>query len=155
MSPTKLSCILLVDDNDDTNYFHKLLLQELDLSDLVVEAIDGREGLEYFKENKFIPSDSTDPASEPKLAKPNLVFLDVNMPKMDGWEFLDEFERLPPRKQGDTIFVMLSSHFDSEDEQVALSHECVKVYMEKPLTQKKLSFILEAYFPMPDSLPMV
>ena len=146
---------MLVDDNDDTNYFHKLLLQELDLSELVVEAMDGTAGLEYFKKDKFIPSNPNDPASEPILVKPDLVFLDVNMPKMDGWEFLEEFERLPPRKQGNTIFVMLSSHFDTEDEQLALSHDCVKVYMEKPLTQKKLNFILEAYFPMPDHLPMV
>lgn len=155
MSPTKLSCILLVDDNDDTNYFHKLLLQELDLADTVIESIDGMEGLEYFREDKFIPANQNALTSELVLIKPDLVFLDVNMPKMDGWEFLEEFERLPPRQQGNTVFVMLSSHFDTEDEQLALSHECVKVYMEKPLTQKKLNFILEAYFPMPDRLPMV
>ena len=155
MAPTKLSCILLIDDNTDTNYFHRLLLKELELSELVVECRDGEMGLEYFEEEQLHPLDVEDPQSERVLVKPELVFLDVNMPRMDGWEFLEEFERLPPRKQGQTIFVMLSSHFDPEDEERALSHECVKVYMEKPLTEKKLNFILESYFPVPEGLTLV
>ena len=140
MAYKNLSQILLVDDNDDTNFFHKLILEELALAEHVREALDGLEALAFFE------ADPSPNSSDAGIHRPELVFLDVNMPKMNGWEFLEAFQELPEERREGVVIVMLSSHHDLEDEQKALSFESVQVYMEKPLTDKKLRWIMKSFF---------
>lgn len=63
-----------------------------------------------------------------------LILLDINMPGMDGFEFLDAFDRLPAAQRGDTAVVVMSSSPLESDRQRALAHGVVKDYLVKPLT---------------------
>ena len=70
---------------------------------------------------------------------PDAILLDLNMPAMDGWQFLDEFMLLPIKKEI-SIFIMTSS-IDPVDIEMAKKYKIVKDYVEKPITSKKLDVL--------------
>lgn len=73
---------------------------------------------------------------------PEVILLDINMPVMDGWQFLDEFIKIDPPKEI-TIYI-ISSSIDPSDVQRAKSYERVSKYLIKPITVDKLRSILTA-----------
>ncbi len=75
---------------------------------------------------------------------PTILFLDINMPTMSGWEFLDKFERLDENIKEQFKIYMMSSSIDSADKQKASDHKSVVDYIEKPLSEETVLFILEA-----------
>ena len=72
---------------------------------------------------------------------PDLILLDINMPIMDGWEFLDEFSNLTYSK--DISVIILTSSINPEDREKAKKYKDVKGFMSKPITKDKLDQILE------------
>ena len=70
---------------------------------------------------------------------PDAILLDLNMPVMDGWQFLDEFVLLPIKKEI-SVFIMTSS-IDPVDIDMAKKYKIVKDYVEKPITSKKLDLL--------------
>ena len=70
---------------------------------------------------------------------PDAILLDLNMPVMDGWQFLDEFVLLPIKKEI-SVFIM-SSSIDPVDIEMAKKYKIVKDYVEKPITTKKLDVL--------------
>ena len=130
---TKMKCILLVDDDDDDNYFHKMVIDEMEITDHIEVVFNGLEALAYLKdENK---------------PKPDLVFLDINMPKMNGWEFLEAHKLLNEEHKAKLIVVMLTTSSNPEDKKRAAAYGDVTDFNSKPLTQEMLTVILERYFP--------
>jgi CheY-like chemotaxis protein len=129
----KLPCILLIDDDDDDNYFHKMIIDEMNITEHVEVALNGLEALDYLKdENK---------------TKPDLVFLDINMPKMNGWEFLEEHKKLCQEQKAKIIVIMLTTSSNAEDKKRAGQCHEVTNFNSKPLTKEMLTAILEQYFP--------
>ena len=130
---TKLKCILLIDDDDDDNYFHKMIIDEMNITEHVEVALNGLEALNYLKnENQY---------------KPDLVFLDINMPKMNGWEFLEAHSKLSKEQKAKEIVVMLTTSSNPEDKKRAEQYSEVTDFNSKPLTKEMLTVILERYFP--------
>jgi CheY-like chemotaxis protein len=78
---------------------------------------------------------------------PEIIFLDINMPAMDGWEFLQKYEALPEAHKSSIIVVMLTTSFNPEDELKARKIPAVKEFRNKPLTPALLQDILLKYFP--------
>lgn len=72
---------------------------------------------------------------------PDTILLDLNMPVMDGWQFLEEFLLLPIQKKI-TIFIMTSS-IDPNDIDKAKNYSVVKDYIDKPITAQKLNSLRE------------
>jgi CheY-like chemotaxis protein len=70
------------------------------------------------------------------------LFLDINMPTMTGWEFLDEFKELPETIRKKFIIYVLSSSVDSKDLEKASENELVKNYIQKPLRKESLKTLL-------------
>lgn len=114
--------LLLVDDDPIVNFIHQRLLSSLVSSDKIKVCKDGREALEYLEEN----------ASDIYQV---LVLLDINMPVMNGWEFLEKVKDKPFRKKLDVM--MLTSSVDNEDRNRAQKDELVVDYITKPLDQGK------------------
>lgn len=86
---TKLCCILLVDDDSTTNYLNRKLLEKLAITDRVVVALNGHEALTVLATE----------CPEASPSSPALIFLDINMPLMKGFEFLEAYQQLPLARQ--------------------------------------------------------
>lgn len=123
---------MLIDDNSDDNFFHEREIKKSDLSCMVITKSSGLEALEYLKSKK-------DPRA-------NLIFLDINMPGMNGWEFLQEYGLMDKDLQGQAINIMLTTSNNPDDKDRAKAFNFVSDYIIKPLTKEKVNAIVAQYF---------
>ena len=135
-----LNCVLLVDDDDVNNYLNKLLIKKSGVDVHVEVALNGLIALEYLTSTGQYNGNTTFP-------RPELILLDINMPRMNGWEFLDEYEKLDDDKKGGIIITMLTSSNNADDVNTALNEYGVPSYIYKPLTTEKLQNLFDKYFP--------
>jgi CheY-like chemotaxis protein len=110
--------IHLIDDDPLNNLINRKLITRIMPDAEVTEDLDARNALERIK-NEF---------------NPDLILLDLNMPGMNGWEFLEHFQKLGKEI---TIYILTSS-IDSEDYRKAQGYGYVKKYIEKPLNKQKI-----------------
>lgn len=125
----QFDAIFLVDDDPINNLINKRLLGKVGISDQIIEFLEAEDALSKIQ---------TEP-SERKI----LIFLDINMPVLNGWEFLEKYIGSFPNRQ-DKI-VILSSSIDFQDRQKANGFEIVSGFLEKPLTLDKIYSQLEKY----------
>ena len=118
--------IILVDDDPINNLINKRLICKLNLSPLVLEFLEAERALTYI--------------ANQDIEKKTLVLLDINMPVMNGWDFLCHYAGLEQHRQ-DRI-IMLSSSIDHQDRLKSKEFDYVKGFIEKPLTQEKLLCLL-------------
>ncbi|WP_026952864.1 response regulator [Algoriphagus mannitolivorans] len=124
---SEFDAIFLVDDDPINNLINKRLLGKTGISQKIEEFLGGQEAL-----NRL---------SQEPLSNNILIFLDINMPVVNGWEFLEKYLMHFPERR-DKILI-LSSSIDFQDRQKAEGYEIVSGFLEKPLTLEKIS----AYFP--------
>ena len=117
--------IVLIDDDPINNLINKRLINKLDLSPTVVEFLEAEKALKFIAEDRI---------------KNTLILLDINMPVMNGWDFLNHYAELE-KKRKDKI-VMLSSSIDHQDIKKSKEFSYVKGFIEKPLTRDKLGEVL-------------
>lgn len=131
----KLSCILLVDDDEPTNYYNKKIVQMADCCDHIEVCLGVDEALEFLK-----TKDGED------YPKPELIFLDINMPGKDGWDFLSEHQGLAYEVKGEVVVVMLTTSLNPADEEKAYESGAKK-FARKPLTVEQIHNIIQEYLP--------
>lgn len=119
----KLNSVLLVDDDDATNFIHKYVIEEAEFAKNIKVVENGQEALDYLKSN-----------NDSGYERPNLIFLDINMPVMDGWEFLEHYKQLDKELQGHIMVVMITTSLNPDDKQHAESLGIIDHFMSKPLT---------------------
>jgi len=135
----KLKCILLIDDDEPTNFLNKLVLKEMDCAEQIEVAQSGREAINFL---------TKPPANNQKdLQMPDLVFLDINMPAMDGWEFLDLYSVFNGQRKKKAVTIMLTTSLNPDDEIKSKNMEQVNGYRRKPLSKQMMQEILDEYFP--------
>ena len=132
MTATSLKACVIDDDNVYV-FGIKKLLQLGNLANEVVEFYNGFEAITYFRSNTV----------DEEL--PDIIFLDINMPGMNGWEFLDEYASLPLKKN--IPIYMVSSSINAEDKTRALSFNSIKEYITKPITLAELKEIFSTQSP--------
>ena len=124
--------ILSVDDDDITQFINANTITDLWSDAEVVLAGDGKDAIEVI--DNMISSD----------IPPDLILLDLNMPVMDGWEFLEEYHKKFYQKYRSTIYLaVLSSTIDKKEIDRAEQHQCVNRFIQKPITKESLTKILE------------
>jgi CheY-like chemotaxis protein len=126
---------MLIDDNEHDNFFHEREIKKIDSDTYVIAKQSGKEALEYLKSKK----DETD-------MQPDLIFLDINMPGMNGWEFLEEYNKLDKEIQSRVIVVMLTTSDNPDDSMKAKTWSFVSDYITKPLTKERLKDIIDEHF---------
>ncbi len=131
--------VLCVDDDSISLTISKLLLKRTGFAENVLTAVDGHDAL-LFLEKLF------EDHSNPEEDAPNLILLDINMPVMNGWEFLDAFIEQYGTKLPNTRVVILSSTIDPEDFARAKKYTIVTQFLSKPLSVETLLELKENDF---------
>jgi len=131
----KLSTVLLVDDDDTSNFLAERLLLRMNVADQVLVALNGAEALELLAEHGTLFSP----------ANPALVLLDLNMPVMGGIEFLEAYQALPQLQQQAVVIVVLTTSMHSRDLN-RVEELPIAGLASKPLTREKLDTILRVHF---------
>ena len=85
----KLNCVLLIDDDESTNFLHEIIINQSKITKQVIAHQSGSSALEYLQSKM-----------NGEYPQPDLIFLDINMPGMNGWEFLEEYKKLEEAQQG-------------------------------------------------------
>ena len=134
----KLSCILLIDDDEPTNFLNRAALEETGCAERIEVAQSGEAALSYLRQ-------ADEPGSPYPI--PNLIFLDINMPAMDGWEFLAQYNVLRKTQQAEVVVVMLTTSLNPEDEIKARTIPAISGFRCKPLSRSMLDSLLRVYFP--------
>jgi len=132
MTANKLTTVLAVDDDHTFNFLTEEIFQEAGIRcDLVFKPMV-QEALDYL-------TDTQNPI-------PELILLDINMPVLSGWDFLDVYRERSDNTRAKSLIVMLSTSVYEEDKQKAMTFPNVVEYVEKPLTGPLLERIMKQYF---------
>lgn len=139
----KLDLILLIDDNDADNEFHEIVILKAEITHRLINITSSRKALEYFQ-NAFAQQNST------QFAVPDLVFLDINLPAMNGFELLAKLRDLPDpynNKSKMKIF-MLTGSLNPDDYKHAMEDfpDLIKGFRIKPLTDTIFLEIVQSNF---------
>jgi len=127
----QLNCILLIDDDEPTNFLNKLTLEQSGCTRQIRVAQSGQEALNYLQN---------------AAPRPDLIFLDINMPAMDGWEFLERYRDLPDARKADIVLIMLTTSLNPDDEKRTRAIPEVAGFENKPLSPEQLNNLLKKYF---------
>lgn len=112
---------MIIDDSEAEQFLYTHMLQSYNESVSVISAYDGQEALNILETGK---------------EKPECILLDINMPRMNGFEFLEAYTKKFENEH--IIIAMLTSSSQTNDKERALSYDCVKHYFLKPITIEDL-----------------
>ncbi len=126
---------LLIDDDKAINFFNSYVIAKHEFFNKIEMVSSGKAALEYLKESL---NDSS--------KKPEIIFLDINMPAMNGWEFLVEYEKLDKRITSGIRVFILSTSENPNDLKKSKESDLVSGFVNKPLTISVLDKIFEEHF---------
>jgi CheY-like chemotaxis protein len=126
---------MLVDDNPDDNFFHEREIKKNDKDTIVILKNRALDALDYLKANK-----------DKEFKLPDLILLDINMPGMNGWEFLKEYNKLGKDLQSKVVIIMLTTSENSDDYKRAKAEGFVADFITKPMTKEIMKRIKNKYF---------
>ena len=129
----QLDTIYLVDDDEGINFLNETILKRMGVAKQIVVHKDPTVAFDQLKDSLN--------AGNP----PDLILLDINMPLMDGWEFIEKYSKLQQVDKS-PIIIMLSSSIDPTDEYKARSMAQVSGFRSKPLTFGLAKEIIDLYF---------
>lgn len=123
----KLKCILLVDDDEITNFYNQHLIQKMGIAESVETSLNGREAIQFLT----TPINGAFPT-------PDMVLLDINMPIMNGFEFLEMHDSLPEEQRARSVFMMLTTDLMPEDRDRTARSSTLSGFFNKPLSEDEL-----------------
>jgi len=132
----KIGNILLIDDSQADNFISSRVINKAAVTEKITTTFGAREALDYLTTSV-----------NGQFPKPEIIFLDINMPDMTGWDFLDEYRLLDEAQEAGVIVCMLTTSKANNDREKAAGYDEINDYLGKPLTIQKLIFIIEQYFP--------
>jgi CheY-like chemotaxis protein len=128
----ELKNIILVDDDEIMVYLTKRLVDKTDLAELSQVFGNGKELIDFLKQNH----------NKPDLL-PEVIFLDLFMPVMDGWEFLEEYDQIKPTLSKEITIYIITSSVSPADFNKAKNNKYVSDYVVKPMNKEQFNFILK------------
>lgn len=129
-SKKKFSAIMLIDDNEIDNLINQKMLEASNMADTIFMHSSAKGALEFLRNMEKISNDGK--------GLPEVIFLDIDMPLMDGFQFLDEFDKMSDYIKAHASIIMLTSSINPQDLSKAKKSSYVKKYINKPLTQEAL-----------------
>lgn len=129
--------VLLIDDRHDHNYLNEIIISDTGLFGKIHAVTSGKEALEYLQKTNEEPTEDH--------PFPEIIFLDINMPIMNGWEFLDEFGKLIPKLNVTPKVFMLSTSSYHKDIVRSEEYGAVSGFITKPLDDALLTDLHSKY----------
>ena len=130
----KLSHLLLVDDDPTTNFFNRHLLEKMNVCEVIHEAGNGQEALDKIEELRLIGQ------------APDMILLDINMPIMNGFEFLEQYAKLDHKIRESVVICMLTTSLAQSDLDRSNQFAELNDYIDKPLSEVKIRDLIQKYF---------
>ncbi|TVZ16119.1 response regulator [Maribacter sp. MAR_2009_72] len=127
----KALSVLLIDDSDVDNFINKAIISKEKCVDSIIIKSSGMDALAYL--NSVADNPDT---------HPDVIFLDIRMPRMNGFEFLDEYIKLPEELKKHPQIFILSSSLDPVDSENAEKYDFIKGHLSKPLAHHNLTELL-------------
>lgn len=128
----KIKHILLIDDSEPDNFLHVYLLEKYDVADRVHSVLNVEQGLKYLKD-----------LSANNLDFPEVILLDINMPRMNGWEFIDALNDQNIDYSNCQIYILTTS-LNPDDQEKALNEYKVAGFFNKPLNYDMIQQVISA-----------
>ncbi|WP_269227589.1 response regulator [Flavobacterium eburneipallidum] len=126
-----LDTVLCIDDDPIALMLCKMVISKTMFSNEIITAKNGLEGLNYFKNLK----------ENNESKQPQLILLDLNMPIMGGWEFLDSFSTQEYDTYNSTKIIILSSTIDPDDLEKSKNYAMVLDFLPKPISKEMLEYV--------------
>lgn len=130
-----INCTLLIDDDKVINFYNEKIVNRHDDFGQVTSVNSGQNALDYLK-------DSMDGL----IAKPDLIFLDINMPAMNGWEFIEEFNKLDLEFTSSIKVVLLTTSNNPDDFERSKTIETISDFINKPLSSDILDNVKQKHY---------
>lgn len=130
MISSRFKNALLIDDNHIDNMINQRILTNYKIAEHIVSSLSAIEALTYLNEHL-----------QDESIFPDLIFLDIRMPEMDGFQFLEAFEKLDSPYKMRTKIYMLSSSLDPTDQRRVLESRFVLRFIGKPLIVSHLNYL--------------
>ena len=130
-----LDSILCVDDDAITLMLCKMVIKKALFTNEIITATNGEEALNYIKTLKEADSNGT------LKKEPQLIFLDLNMPVMGGWEFLESFSSSEYSEYNHIKVIILSSTVDPNDLENSKKYPMVIDFLSKPISKEMLEYV--------------
>ena len=125
--------VMIVDDTHMDRYIGERNIKKYNFAKEVVLKESALSALDYLASMEKTPDEL-----------PELIFLDIRMPEIDGFGFLEKYEKLPQSVQSACIIIMLSSSLDPEDHNKANTNRFVNRFLNKPLNNEQLKLLTES-----------
>lgn len=135
MNKSQVNTVMLVDDNETDNFISKRIIELAGFATNVIVKNSGKSALEYLEQEQMNPD-----------SLPDLIFLDINMPIVDGFVFLFEYEQLSEEVRKKCKIAILSSSDNKRDIERMVNNEFVIRFVTKPLTVESLEEISANHF---------
>lgn len=131
MTPaSKFHSVMLIDDNEIDNLINQKMIESSSISQHILIHTGARSAIEFLRNIEKLSST----VPEAKKLIPEIILLDIDMPLMDGFQFLEEFEKFSELIKSSTKIVMLTSSLNPSDLNRAKKSKYVTKYLNKPLS---------------------
>ncbi len=126
----KYFAVMLIDDNEIDNLINQKMIEAANITQHIYTHTGARSAIEFLKNIEKLNEEANE-------ILPDIIFLDIDMPLMDGFQFLDEFEKLKDTTKEKCKIVMLTSSINPQDMSKSKEYNVLK-YFNKPLSQETL-----------------
>ena len=131
----QLKCILLVDDDEANNFLHQDVLQDVGISRNIQVAETAKEALQLLINPRL-----------KECKNPDIIFLDLNMPGMTGWDFIDQYVQMKDMISTSSLIFILTTSSNPDDRKKAEGIKEISGFLSKPLTEEMVMGIFNQHF---------